>query len=272
MTSLILAGLILTLAACSGGSEEKSASESTAADDVGSTDSGSTPAGADGGTGGTDVPAGTDGGTTGGGSSGSSDGGSSDAGGTGGTSTGSPTEPIPLTIAGTPASSVTAGAEFRFVPSVTGATAGTSLTFSVVNLPGWAAFDPGSGAIAGVPQPADVGTFPGIVVTATDGTRSASTAEFTIEVVAMALGSAELSWTAPTENADGTALTDLAGFRVYWGQAADELSFSASIDNPSVSMYLIGNLTPALWFFAVTAIDSTGQESVLSEVVSAQIG
>jgi hypothetical protein len=179
---------------------------------------------------------------------------------------------VPLSIGGTPTPLVAQGTQFRFRPEISGASAGAVLSFSVANLPGWAVFDPGNGEIMGTPEPADAGTYADIVVSVFDGDRSASMQAFAIEVVATASASARLSWTAPTENADGTALTDLAGFKVYWGSAVDELSFSAPIDNPSVSMFLIENLTAAQWFFAVTAIDSAGNESALSAVVSAQIG
>jgi len=252
LTGLLAAIVMLALAACSSGDSQADATN-----------------GADGGTQNSGSSVGSGGGSAGGDASAGGSGSSADGG--GGSSPGDPADTSPLTLTGTPVASITTGSEFRFRPVAGGATPGASLTFSVANLPDWANFDSGSGEIAGVPQAGDVGSYRDIVVSVSDGQRSASTLPFELEVVALTLGSAELSWTAPTQNADGTVLMDLAGFRVYWGAAADELSFSAAIENPSVSMYLIENLTPAIWFFAVTAIDGTGNESTLSEVVSAQI-
>jgi len=179
-----------------------------------------------------------------------------------------PTDPAPMTLSGTPVPSVAAGAQFSFRPLVSGARAGATLTYSIENLPGWASFDTATGEVSGIPATADVGAWEGIVISVSDGERSASLEAFALEVVAASLGSAQLSWTAPMQNADGSPLTDLAGFRVYWGTAADELTYSMQIDNPSVSMFLVENLTPAQWFFAVTALDATGNESALSEVIS----
>lgn len=181
-----------------------------------------------------------------------------------------PGDPPPMTLSGTPVDTVAAGAEFRFRPQLGGAAA-ENVTFTVTNLPDWASFDAATGEMAGRPQESDVGSWNDVVISASDGERTASLDAFSVEVVATPLGSAQLSWTAPTENADGSPLTDLAGFRVYWGAAEDELSYSVQIDNPSISMYLVENLTPSQWFFAVTAIDAGGNESALSEVISGLI-
>ena len=45
-------------------------------------------------------------------------------------------------------------------------------------------------------------------------------------------GSATLSWAAPTKNEDGTALTDLAGYKLYWGTTPGSYPNSVTINNP----------------------------------------
>ena len=40
---------------------------------------------------------------------------------------------------------------------------------------------------------------------------------FSITVTQVGLGSMSLSWTPPTQNTDGSALTDLAGYKLYYG-------------------------------------------------------
>jgi hypothetical protein len=84
--------------------------------------------------------------------------------------------------------------------------------------------------------------------------------------------SATLSWEAPTTNTNGSALTDLAGYRIYYGSSSDELKQSVQITNVGTLTYMINNLAPGTWYFAIMAVTSTGGESALSNVVSKTIG
>jgi len=80
-------------------------------------------------------------------------------------------------------------------------------------------------------------------------------------------GQATLSWTAPTTNADGTPLTDLAGYNVYIGSAAG--SYQQKINAGNVTSYTASNLTDgSTSYFAVTAYDTSGLESTYSNQVS----
>lgn len=81
-----------------------------------------------------------------------------------------------------------------------------------------------------------------------------------------ATGNVTLTWEAPTQNTDGTPLTDLAGFKVYWGTQSGSYPQSASLGN--VLTYRVENLTAGLWFFAVTAVNAGGIESEHSDEVS----
>ncbi|MFQ5610302.1 MAG: putative Ig domain-containing protein, partial [Woeseiaceae bacterium] len=102
------------------------------------------------------------------------------------------------------------------MPSVSGGTGGTR-TFSAQNLPSWASIDSSTGAMTGTPAVGDVGTYPGIVISVSDGQASAAMNAFAVDVVGSSTGSVTVSWTAPTLNADGTPLVDLAGYRIYYG-------------------------------------------------------
>jgi hypothetical protein len=83
-------------------------------------------------------------------------------------------------------------------------------------------------------------------------------------------GNATLSWDAPTTNADGTPLTDLAGYRIYFGTSPG--IYSKNIDVGNMTVYRINNLTDGLtYFFAVTAYDSDGNESEYSNETSKTI-
>lgn len=84
--------------------------------------------------------------------------------------------------------------------------------------------------------------------------------------------SATLSWEAPTTNTNGTALTDLAGYRVYYGSNAADLSHTVQITGVGIQTYVVDNLQAGTWYFAVMAVTSTGVESPLSDKVSKTIG
>jgi hypothetical protein len=87
------------------------------------------------------------------------------------------------------------------------------------------------------------------------------------------------SWTMPTTNADGSALTDLASFKVYYGTSnapcpgASFVSVTAPTSAPgpnqTATTTLTGLTTGATYFAAVTAVDSSGAESACSPVGSA---
>jgi hypothetical protein len=85
-------------------------------------------------------------------------------------------------------------------------------------------------------------------------------------------GNATLSWQAPTTNTDGAALTDLAGYRIYYGTSAGNLSDTIQLTGVGLQTYVIDNLASGTWYFAVTAVASTGVESALSDIVSKTIG
>jgi len=86
-----------------------------------------------------------------------------------------------------------------------------------------------------------------------------------------ATGSATLSWSPPATREDGSALTDLAGFKVYYGTSPDNLSSTVTLNGAGVTSYEIDNLSAGTYYFVVTAIDSTGSESPSSTMVSKTI-
>jgi hypothetical protein len=92
-------------------------------------------------------------------------------------------------------------------------------------------------------------------------------------------GILDASWTAPTTNADGSPLTDLASYRVYYagsgapcpgGTFVQVASLTPSpAPNQTVSVRLTGLTTTLLYNIAVTAVDMVGSESACSTVASA---
>jgi len=83
-------------------------------------------------------------------------------------------------------------------------------------------------------------------------------------VQALATNSTTLSWVPPTQNTDGTPLTDLAGFKIYWGPAAGTYPNSVTLNNPGLSTYVVNSLGSGTYFFAAAALNSSGAESALS--------
>jgi hypothetical protein len=81
-------------------------------------------------------------------------------------------------------------------------------------------------------------------------------------------GSATLTWTPPTKNTNGTTLTDLTGFKVYWGTQQGVYTHSVVINNPTTKQWTLNNLAKGTWYFAVSATAASGQESSKSNVAS----
>ena len=84
-------------------------------------------------------------------------------------------------------------------------------------------------------------------------------------------GSAALSWAAPTARTDGSALTNLAGYKIFYGRMSGVYDYQIDINNPAVLTYLVENLVSGDWYFALAAVDSEGLESDRSNEVLRQI-
>jgi hypothetical protein len=178
----------------------------------------------------------------------------------------------PPTISGTPPTTIVTGTAYTFTPTASDPDAGSTLTFSVANRPSWATFDSARGTLAGTPAASDVGTYANIVISVSDGQASVSLAAFSIAVQAVATGSATLIWSAPTQNSDGSPLTDLAGYKVYWGTSSHNYSSTATLNNPGLATYVVDGLASSnTYYFAITAVNSTGTESSPSNEASKTI-
>ena len=166
-------------------------------------------------------------------------------------------------ISGIPPSDIQYGETYDFLPSASDPD-GDPLTFTVQNKPGWASFDASTGRITGLPTIGDVGVYDNIVISVSDGTNRASLSAFSVTVNQTALGAVTLSWSAPTQNADGSPLNDLAGYRIYYGRNSGSYDQNVQIDNPSVTTYVVEQLSPATYYFAATSFNSAGVESGFS--------
>ena len=173
------------------------------------------------------------------------------------------------TISGTPTTSLNVGTAYSFTPSAADAD-GDTLTFSIQNKPSWATFSTTNGKLSGTPGAADAGTTTNIVISVTDGKATTSLGAFSIAVTQVSTGSATVNWTPPTTNTDGSSLTNLAGYHIYYGTSSSNLSQSATA-GAGVSSYMIDNLSPGTWYFGVKSYTSDGTESDSSNVASKTI-
>jgi hypothetical protein len=77
-----------------------------------------------------------------------------------------------------------------------------------------------------------------------------------------------VSWTVPSFNTDGSALTDVSGYRVYYGTSPSNLAQSILVAGVGLTSVAVTGLPAGTYYFAVATVNSTGQTSVLSAVVS----
>jgi hypothetical protein len=183
-----------------------------------------------------------------------------------------PPPPAP-TISGSPATTDVAGSAYAFQPSASGPS-GMTLSFSVQNAPAWAAFSIASGLLSGTPSGAQTGTYGNIIISVSDGQASSALPAFSITVTAPpgTSGSAVVTLVPPTQNTDGSAVTDLAGMRIYYGTSSSALTQVVALPGATApTSYTVSNLASGTWYFGATAYTTTGAESSLSAVASEAI-
>jgi hypothetical protein len=80
---------------------------------------------------------------------------------------------------------------------------------------------------------------------------------------------ATVRWEAPLKNANGTTLTDLAGYNVYYGRQQRSYDTKIRVSNINTNEYTLTNLSKDITYYcSVTAFDNSGNESSYSDEVS----
>ncbi len=171
----------------------------------------------------------------------------------------------PPAISGVPSGNATVGHAYSFIPNASDPE-GQKLTFSIAHTPASAQFDTATGRLYGTPGDANIGSQSGIQIAVSDGQYSAALPAFSITVQKPVSGNAALSWVPPTSNVDGTPITNLAGYRIAYGQYASNLTQSLDIPSPGITSALIENLAAGTWYFAVKAYTTANVESDLSNL------
>jgi PKD repeat protein len=83
---------------------------------------------------------------------------------------------------------------------------------------------------------------------------------------------ATISWAAPTENTNGSAVGALGGYKIYYGTTSGHYTAAIDVSNPGLTTYVVDNLKiGATYYFAVAAFSAAGVEGALSPEVAAQI-
>ncbi|MBC7984355.1 MAG: hypothetical protein H7Y02_10930 [Candidatus Obscuribacterales bacterium] len=166
-------------------------------------------------------------------------------------------------ISGTPGASVVAGVLYSFTPTASDAN-GDALTYSVVNAPLWAVFNTATGQLSGLPSIA--ATHSNITIRVSDGQATVSLPAFSIAVRSGTVGNATLTWATPTNNTDGSALTDLGGYRIVYGTSSNTLDRQVQLTADRLT-HTIDNLVSGTWYFAIRAYSTADVESSLSAIM-----
>ena len=164
--------------------------------------------------------------------------------------------------------SVQAGQPYSFRATATDSD-GDPLTFSIQNKPVWARFVTSTGTLYGTPADANVGRYTNILISVSDGTATSSLPAFTITVALPVTRTATLNWTPPTQNMDGSPITNLAGYKVLYGSSSGQYSQALSVPAATMTSVAIEALEAGrTWYFTVKAVNSSGVESDFSNEVS----
>ena len=80
-----------------------------------------------------------------------------------------------------------------------------------------------------------------------------------------------LHWEMPTENTNGTPLTDLQGYTIVYGESPASMNRWVQISDIGMTSYSLSDLRPGTWYFAILSYTTSGVNSALSNVVSKTI-
>lgn len=174
------------------------------------------------------------------------------------------------TISGSPQTAVTIGSTYSFTPSASDVD-GDRLVFSIQNTPSWATFDTSTGTLSGTPTLANVGTYQDVQIAVSDNTVVTYLPQFSVDVIQAAPGSVTLTWTPPTQYEDGTPLSDLSAYNIYYGTDSGAYTRSIRIDTAGIASFVVEDLVPDTYYFVATAVNEKGVESGFSNETIRQI-
>jgi hypothetical protein len=82
----------------------------------------------------------------------------------------------------------------------------------------------------------------------------------------------QVDWQPVTQNIEEQPINDVAGYLIHWGVKSADYSEIQYVDGAEISSHIIGNLMAGAYYFAVSAVTTTGVESDLSAEVYEEVG
>jgi hypothetical protein len=79
---------------------------------------------------------------------------------------------------------------------------------------------------------------------------------------------ATLIWRVPMEHIDGSPISDLAGYYIYYGDTPTALMHVVQLRDPAMTGYIVRNLPRGVHYFSVSAYTASGVQSGLAVPVS----
>ncbi len=110
----------------------------------------------------------------------------------------------------------------------------------------------------------------GSAATGNEYTSSVATAGTTSTPTSKAV---TLSWKAPTQNSNGTSLTNLAGYTLHYGTSSEDYTGSIEITSPTQTSYIVsdGSFPPGTYYFAISAYNAQQVSSPLSGEIAVNV-
>lgn len=107
------------------------------------------------------------------------------------------------------------------------------------------------------------------LLVACGGSNTASKSSTTTAQIIQVTDRINLSWAAPTTRTDSSylPLSELAGYRVYYGTSSSDLAPLVELSDESMTEYTVEDLPAGSYYFAVSAYDTEGRESGYSQVI-----
>jgi hypothetical protein len=178
---------------------------------------------------------------------------------------GSASQSVTVTVPSPPTISLSAS------PSSLARGGSSTLTWSASNATSCAASGAWTGSLAATGSRAtgalNTTTTYAISCTGAGGT-TAQSAVVTVSTAAAGVGTATVTWEAPSINTDGTSITALSGYTIYYGTSPEALNESIVVSGESTLSYEITGLAAGTWYFAVAADAADGTQSAPSNVGS----
>jgi hypothetical protein len=109
-----------------------------------------------------------------------------------------------------------------------------------------------------------VGIYRNLTIQVSANGKYATLPPFTIEVMAAGQLGVTLSWVPPTQNDDGSALTNLSGYKIRYGAKPGVYTTTITLKSPGVASHYVDNLVPGTYYFVILSYNAKGTESNLS--------